>query len=120
MVDAVTVPHTAGMIFGRSAALILLAVLAGGCQPDHAAAPSVSPSADAPRGVGVVQAVDAAAGTITIAHEPMETLGWPAMTMPFKIARPELLENVTVGERIEFTLESADMTAPITAVRKTR
>jgi Cu(I)/Ag(I) efflux system periplasmic protein CusF len=83
--------------------------------PADAEAPA--PSSDAlPHGVGVVQAVDAAAGTVTISHQPIESIGWPAMTMPFKVARPELLQRVSVGEKVAFTLDGKDMSASITSL----
>ncbi len=33
------------------------------------------------KGVGTVKKVDAAAGTVTIAHGPIPTMKWPAMSM---------------------------------------
>ena len=59
------------------------------------------------QGTGVVKAVDAKAGTVTIAHEPIGALGWPAMTMPFKVASPALLDKVAAGRKVQFTLMSA-------------
>ena len=59
------------------------------------------------QGTGVVKAVDAKAGTVTISHEPIKALGWPAMTMPFKVASPALLEKVAVGRKVQFTLAGA-------------
>lgn len=59
------------------------------------------------QGTGVVKAVDAKAGTVTIAHEPIGALGWPAMTMPFRVASPVLLGKVAVGSKVQFTLLSA-------------
>jgi Cu(I)/Ag(I) efflux system periplasmic protein CusF len=56
---------------------------------------------------GVVKAVDAKAGTVTIAHQSIEALGWPAMTMAFKVASPALLDKVAVGRKVQFTLVSA-------------
>lgn len=69
------------------------------------------------RGVGVVQSVDAANSKVTIAHEPIESLGWPAMTMAFAVERPELLANVTSGQRVDFTLRGKDMSAVITSIK---
>jgi Cu(I)/Ag(I) efflux system protein CusF len=51
--------------------------------------------------------VDPKAGTVTIAHQPISAIGWPAMTMPFKVADPALLDKLVAGSRIRFTLESA-------------
>src|SRR5690606_24431635 len=111
--------HTWGMALRIRPLLAFLVVAAlAACKPapdDGAASPATGP-----QGVGVVQAVDPAAGTIAIAHEAVEALGWPAMIMPFKVALPELLDGVTVGERIEFELERPEMTAPVTSLRKAR
>ncbi|HEX5048339.1 MAG TPA: copper-binding protein [Gammaproteobacteria bacterium] len=63
-----------------------------------------------------MQAVDTSARTVTIAHQPIESLGWPAMTMSFKVAKPELLEQVSVGEKVDFTLDGKDMSASITSL----
>lgn len=56
---------------------------------------------------GMVKAVDARAGTVTIAHQSIKALGWPAMTMAFKVASPALLDKVVVGRKVQFTLVSA-------------
>lgn len=85
------------------------------CKPGTDDAPS-----SATQVVGVVTAVDPAGGTITVAHDAIEALGWPAMTMPFEVARPELLDGVSVGERVKLELERPEMTAPVTSLRKAR
>ena len=64
----------------------------------------------------MVQSLDASSRTVTIAHQPIESLGWPAMTMSFKVATPELLERVSIGEKVEFTLDGKDMSASITSL----
>jgi Cu(I)/Ag(I) efflux system protein CusF len=72
------------------------------------------------RGMGVVQSVDAANGSLTIAHEPIAALGWPAMTMTFKAERPDLLKGVEAGEHIEFTLRGRDMSAVVTSIEEAK
>jgi Cu(I)/Ag(I) efflux system protein CusF len=37
------------------------------------------------KGVGLVKNVNAADGVVTLAHEPIKSLNWPAMTMGFKV-----------------------------------
>lgn len=64
---------------------------------------------------GTVEAVDAAAGKITIAHEPVDALQWPAMTMGFK-ATPEQLASVKAGQKVQFEFESQGMDATITQI----
>ncbi len=67
----------------------------------------VSPSAVKPAGVGhraegTVKSADAKSGSVSIAHGPIETLKWPAMTMDFKAANSALLATLTPGTAIAF------------------
>ena len=68
------------------------------------------------QGVGVVKAIDAARGTITLQHEAIASIHWPAMTMPFKLASPELLKHVKVGDRVRFTLRPDGMASTVTSI----
>jgi Cu/Ag efflux protein CusF len=64
----------------------------------HAQAPQTA------EGEGVVRSIDARANTVTIAHGPIAALGWPAMTMAFRVHSPEVLNGVAVGARVHFEL----------------
>jgi Cu(I)/Ag(I) efflux system periplasmic protein CusF len=55
-------------------------------------------------GTGVVRAINAQEGTVTLAHEPIAALGWPAMTMAFRARSADLLNGVAVGARVHFVL----------------
>ncbi|MBO9708873.1 MAG: copper-binding protein [Caulobacter sp.] len=68
----------------------------------HGAAPAAATSVEA---VGVVRALDAKAGKLTLAHEAIPALKWPPMTMAFKVADPELLNGLTVGKKVRFKLQ---------------
>lgn len=78
---------------------------------------SSSPAAEAKTadGAGVITAVDPAASTITINHEPIRSIGWPAMTMKFK-ASPAALQEAAVGDRIQFDLTVRDGAGEVTAI----
>lgn len=78
---------------------------------------SSSPAADARTadGAGVITAVDPAAATITINHEPIRSIGWPAMTMKFKTS-PAVLQQAAVGDRIQFDLTVRDGAGEVTAI----
>jgi len=52
------------------------------------------------RATGKVEAVSA--NEITVSHEPVASLGWPAMTMPFALAKPDVAAKVKPGERVAF------------------
>jgi len=68
-------------------------------------------------GVGVVQAVDRVEGTVTIKHQAIASIHWPAMTMTFKAAKPELLKDVKVGEHIRFGLHTQGMHGTVTWIK---
>ena len=65
---------------------------------NHAAAPQSA------EGQGVIKAVNAKAGTVTIQHGPIAALKWPAMTMTFRVTTPAVLNGVTVGKKVHFVL----------------
>ena len=52
--------------------------------------------------VGVVQLADRAAGTATVAHEPVASLNWPAMAMQFAVGEAALFERLPVGRQVAF------------------
>jgi len=54
---------------------------------------------------GTVKSVDAAQGTVTVAHQPVASLNWPAMTMKFKAKDKKMLDAVKPGAKIEFDFE---------------
>ena len=42
---------------------------------------------------------------ITFSHEAVPALGWPAMTMTFKLGSASLAKGVKVGDRVAFGFE---------------
>ncbi len=82
-----------------------------------AMSPATSPDAAVKTGygAGVITAVDPAAGTVTINHEPIPAVNWPAMTMSFK-AGPAVLREAAVGDRVQFDLTVRGGTGEITAI----
>lgn len=67
-------------------------------------------------GTGVVTAVDAGSGTITVDHGPIPAVGWPEMTMRFT-ASPAVLADARPGGRVEFDVTVRDGVNEITAIR---
>src|SRR4051794_19652531 len=48
--------------------------------------------------------ITAIAGSdVTISHQPVAALGWPAMTMTFKAPDPEMLSGVKEGSEVAFS-----------------
>jgi Cu/Ag efflux protein CusF len=56
-------------------------------------------------GSGVVKAVDVAARKITLAHQPISQIGWPAMTMEFAVAPAVDLNTLKPDAPIDFSME---------------
>jgi Cu(I)/Ag(I) efflux system membrane fusion protein len=44
-------------------------------------------------------------GSITLSHEPVPAIGWPAMTMEFKLDPPALAQGLKVGDWVSFGFE---------------
>ncbi len=83
--------------------------------PATGAAASAAAAARTAHGAGVITAVDPAVGAITINHEPIEAVNWPAMTMSFK-AGPAVIQEAAVGDRIQFDLTVRDGSGEVTAI----
>jgi RND family efflux transporter MFP subunit len=86
----------------------LKAALGGLGHSAHGAAPAAraSPAAGqaaaaAHRAQGTVEGVDAAKKRVTLAHGPVPSLQWPAMTMEFAVANTALLDGVVAGQAVE-------------------
>ena len=47
-----------------------------------------------------VKAVDPSKGTVTLAHDPVKSLKWPAMTMGFSVKDKMLFDKMSVGEKV--------------------
>jgi Cu(I)/Ag(I) efflux system periplasmic protein CusF len=67
--------------------------------------------------VGVVKKVDAKAGKITLAHEPVKTMNWPAMTMTFQVKGKTMLDKLGEGRKVEFEFENHGKEHVITSVK---
>jgi Cu(I)/Ag(I) efflux system protein CusF len=121
----------------KRSTLLIAALILAGCNraPDAPApaaeapapAPAVSepaqPPAPAPAEIkrgsatGVVQSIDAAAKTITIAHGPVEALGWPGMTMTFQAPNTDL-STIKAGDNVDFEFDSTGADGTIVSITK--
>src|SRR2546427_8169770 len=48
----------------------------------------------------VVKEFDAVQGKVTLAHGPVKSLGWPAMTMAFGVKDKALYDKLAVGAKV--------------------
>jgi Cu/Ag efflux protein CusF len=49
---------------------------------------------------GKVEEIDSKTGTVSLAHGPIASLKWPAMTMEFKVANEALLKTLKPGAKV--------------------
>ena len=54
---------------------------------------------------GEIRKIDKDAKKITIKHGPIQNLDMPAMTMVFQVKNPEMLDQITTGDKIKFVVE---------------
>ena len=62
---------------------------------------TAKPASASHKAEGTLKAIDAA-GTGSVSHDPVASLGWPAMTMDFVLANPSLAEKLKPGSPIAF------------------
>jgi Cu(I)/Ag(I) efflux system membrane fusion protein len=67
---------------------------------------------------GRLLAIDPGAGNVSLDHDPIPALGWPAMRMDFTLADGVATQGLASGERVRFTLEQQAEGYRITAIRK--
>lgn len=66
-------------------------------------------AANAPHSaIGVVQQADPGTRTVTLAHEPVQSLSWPATSMQFNVPEPALFERLPAGRQVAFEFVQQD------------
>ena len=86
--------------------------------------PDAAPKTEAPAATGlitatgVVQQVDKANAKIKLSHDPIAALGWPKMTMFFRLKDGALADQVKAGDAVEFQLEKSGSGYVISNFRK--
>ncbi|MCP3736285.1 efflux RND transporter periplasmic adaptor subunit [Sphingomonas sp. RP10(2022)] len=71
----------------------------GGAAPPTAK-PAPKPAAPIYETVGSIEAIDRSG--VTLSHQPVPAIGWPAMTMTFRVADPALVRGYRKGDRVRF------------------
>ncbi|MFN3229327.1 MAG: copper-binding protein [Asticcacaulis sp.] len=69
------------------------------------------------QGVGEITAIDTKAATVTIKHDAIPAVDWPAMTMAFKANPASLLSGLKVGEKVTFDVSVKGSDADVTAIQ---
>jgi Cu/Ag efflux protein CusF len=70
------------------------------------------------KGTGVIRVVEAGQRKLNIRHDPIEALGWPAMTMDFRLANDVDISNLAAGDNIMFDLMETNEHYQITSIHR--
>lgn len=65
---------------------------------------------------GTIKAIDAK--RVTLAHQPVKALGWPGMTMSFRIVSPAIVRGFKPGDRVRFSFVEAQAGPTIRTIEK--
>ena len=110
----------------KALALVLVGTLAAA--PTFASPPQMDPNMPGmqhtakpteAQGVGIIKGIDLKQGTITLQHQAIPAIGWPAMTMPFH-ATPDVLKQAKVGDKVQFTQHPDGMNSMVSAIKPAR
>lgn len=111
-------------LLAAAAALILqtgpaLAQAGGAKDPhaDHNMAADMPAQAKTYKASGVVKKVDAAKGSVMLAHGPVPELKWPAMTMGFTVKDKALLDKLAVNKKVDIEFVEQGKSYVVTAVK---
>lgn len=69
------------------------------------------------RASGTVKKLDPAQGTVTFAHGPVKSLGWPAMTMGFVVKDKKLLDRLAADKKVDFEFVQQGSDYVVTSVK---
>lgn len=69
------------------------------------------------KATGTVKKIDPVGGKVAIAHGPIQSLKWPAMTMSFAVKDKKLLDKLAPEKKIEFEFVKQGSEYVITSFR---
>jgi len=84
------------------AAAVLAQQKMGGMKPMESAMKPATEAKTVHKATGVVKKVDSKTGVVTLAHETVNSMNWPPMTMGFMVKDKTLLDNMTLGKKVNF------------------
>ena len=68
---------------------------------------AAAPAPESHHGTGEIKEMDWAHARVTIAHDPIASLNWPAMIMDFRARDPALLQALKPGQKVDFEIVEA-------------
>ena len=71
-------------------------------------------------GIATVKAIDMNQGIVKLAHGPIASLKWPAMTMDFKFKDSALMQGINVGDAVTFTFVESNGDYVVTHIKSSQ
>jgi Cu(I)/Ag(I) efflux system protein CusF len=65
----------------------------------------------------VVKKADPEKGKVTLAHEPVPSLSWPAMTMAFQVKDKALFDKLNAGKKVDVEFVKEGSNYVVTSVK---
>jgi Cu/Ag efflux protein CusF len=56
--------------------------------------------------------------SVTISHGPVDSIGWPAMTMSFQATSADMLQGLNVGDPVDFQFQQAGEQNVLSSISK--
>ncbi len=69
------------------------------------------------KATGVVKSTDRSKGTVTVAHGPVPSLKWPAMTMSFAVKDKTMLDKLSANKKVDIEFVQQGKEYVITGVK---
>jgi Cu(I)/Ag(I) efflux system protein CusF len=78
---------------------------------------SLASKGEAHTATAMVKSVDPIKGTVTLSHDPIKSLNWPAMTMGFPVKDKALLDKLSPGKKVQVELAQQGTEYVVTSVK---
>lgn len=82
----------------------------------NAGAARAQPSGQVHSGNGDI--TELSSDSVTISHGPVESVGWPAMTMTFLAPSPDMVKGLNVGDPVNFQFQQAGDQYVLTSITR--
>ena len=69
------------------------------------------------QGTGVVKGYNVTRGVVTLKHDPIKELKWPAMTMNFNVRDKKLLQGLKLEQKVTFEFVQEKSGSVITSIK---
>lgn len=82
----------------------------------NGAAQTAQPSGEVHSGNGDI--TELSNDSVTISHGPVESIGWPAMTMTFRAPSPDIVQGLNIGDPVGFQFQKAGEQYVLTSITR--